>query len=75
MPCLQVVLYAQQTGWNNLSHITSHIVSNDGDDGALPAGESVETGAVTLDMQHMRRVSVAADHNTAWVEGGANMGQ
>lgn len=40
-----------------------------------PAGESVETGAITLDMQKMSRVDVAADHNSAWVEAGAQMGK
>lgn len=40
----------------------------------LIAGESVETGAITLDLQKMSDVRVAPDHNTAWVQGGANMG-
>jgi hypothetical protein len=39
------------------------------------AGESVQTGAVTIDLQKMSHVQVAADHNSAWVQGGANMGQ
>jgi hypothetical protein len=34
----------------------------------------VETGAITLDLQKMSRVKVAADHNSAWVQGGANVG-
>lgn len=39
------------------------------------AGETVETGAMTLDMQKMSRVLLAKDHNTAWVEGGAQQGK
>lgn len=39
------------------------------------AGESVQTGAVTVDMQKMSRVTVDSDLNKAWVQGGALMGQ
>lgn len=42
---------------------------------SFPAGESVTTGALTLDLSRMSSVRMAADGNSVTVQAGARVGQ